>query len=391
MTAVTDREAVASVWVASWAGRSRPGDVADPDFDRRVGAWAQWALTRLAMTSGVSSRRYPAIMLPGVFVSTSGPAPKPHLEVPDRMLAVPDPGFPVRLAAAGNGLLFPWWLPAEAVALKRALFAAGPCDPSDPLAVLSASRAGLVDRVGALSSRLGRTWSGLEAALVADPGPVSELLTAGFSPDQVQALVPSLGMWEVRVVFDARLAADAGAWAARRVGIWTVHVSDGVSDVSFPVVTPRLTRRSLFADPLFAAERESVGSLLVRALMLARLSRGRLEPVPADPIPVAGFRAMPAVAGRALPEASVAAATAFVQAFADPQAAWLALHGWAQARTTPLVLTVSQDGFVAAFRACARAVRRAVSPSRPHINMMLPVAWEDGRVVRVTFNHADSR
>ena len=377
-----------SPWTASWLARARPGDLYDPSFARRTGAWAQWAAERLEVVSGLSERRYPALVLPGVFFQSS-PASRvrPHIEIPRRVLDGADPGFPTRLAAAGNGLLFPSWLPEEVIAIKRALFGGGASDPSDIVALLAAARGPLTSRLSSLSATLARQWSTIEAALVSDPGPVSAKITAGFTGDEVSSVLPSLAGYTTRITFDTRLAEAAGPRAARRVGVWVLSASDGTDETRTAAVTPRLTRSSLFTDPLFLPPTEAPAALLVRVLLLSRLLELPHTSVGLPAAPARGFRLMPAAAGKALPEASEEAAAVFVQTFDNAAAAWTALTTWAASRPERLVLTVSQAGFEASYATVARAVRRAVPPSRDDINVILPVGWSGGkRVVRVTFS-----
>src|SRR5690606_11125584 len=89
------------------------------------------------------------------------------------------------------------------------------------------------------------------------------------------------------------------------------------------VVTPRLTRSSLFTDPLFRPSGESAAALLVRGLVLRRLvSRfdssvgGRQVAEPARK--KGSLRVVPARIGEKVPEASPRAAIRFILDHPDP-------------------------------------------------------------------------
>jgi hypothetical protein len=48
---------------------------------------------------------------------------------------------------------------------------------------------------------------------------------------------------------------------------------------------------------------------------------------------------------------------------------------------------VAKEGFLAAHRNALRFMRRAETPERDDVNVLLPLAWDDrSRVVRVTFS-----
>lgn len=392
----TTPETLTSPFVTSWVGQARPGDVTDPQWDRRTGAWAQWVMQRLTTVSGYADRQYVAFTLNGEFY-TKNPSMatiKPHIEIPRHVLAAGNGSFPAVLAAAGNTMLFSAWLPMEVTAIKRALFASPVADGNTLLEPLVASRTGLVDQVLTLTAALGNCWPQLEMQLVNDPGLISEQLCAGFDTSEVCRVVPGLAGAGARVVFDGKLADKAGPRAARRVGVWRIVGDDDVAPVALPAVTPRLTRSSLFTDALFAPAHDGVASLLVRCLMLARLTNVALAPVAADvdPVTVTGLRIVPARPGERMPEASLKAAAAFVQTYPDAHHAWEVMSSWVQRRPSEaaLVLTVTGDGFMSAHKRVMRAVRRAEEPTREEVNVLLPLAWEAGsRVVRVTFSRPD--
>ena len=384
--------------VVSFIGRARPGDLADTDPQRRAGAWASWAIESLAEFKGISDREYVGLVLPGRFHDPrgTGPSVRPHLEIPARMFDRPDPCLPDRLAHAGNGLRFPWWVVSEVTALRRALFTT-PDGSAQPLFdALNHHHGSLAAELERRSALIQPFWSVIEGLLlIADDGLVSDVC-GDFSTAEVATLFPPATELSLSVRFDAKLRDSSGLWAARRVGIWQISGADPSSRKQFAtgVVTPRLTANSLFKDPLFLPASEASGAALVRLLILNRLAQRHLSFSPAasvsalrpDPTTGAGapfLRAVPARVGQKLPEASVESAVHFLHAYADPAAAWDALTRWAG---TEYLLTVTREAFTAAHTNALRFLRRAETPERDDINILLPLAWLDGRVARVTFS-----
>lgn len=382
-------------FVSSFVGQAREGELTDADHLRRVAAWAQWAIASLDEFRGISDREYVALRLPGAFHDPLGNGPKvtPHLEVPRRVLDRPDPEFPRRLALAGNGLLFPWWLVSEVTAVKRAVFNT-PRGPIAPLADdLDAHRSGLTAALSKLSAAVEPKWEDVETALVADPAALASAATADFDTSDLLEFFPTAAALQLRIMFDSQLREANGKWAARRVGVWQIRGVKQGAEFALGVTTPRLTTSSLFSDPLFNPAAEGTGALLVRLAIMRRVAKVVLSvettgQVAADPsgAPVPGtyLRAVPARVGAKLPEASVEAAVAFLHAYPDAAAAWQALERWAQGG---FLLTVSKDQFITAHSSAARFMRRLETPTRDDINVVLPLAWDQhSRVVRVTFS-----
>ena len=382
-------------FVSSFVGRAREADRHDTDPARRASAWARWAIDSLEEFRGLSDREYVGLVLPGRFhdVGKNSPQIRPHLEIPRRILDAADEEFPDRLSQAGNALEFPWWVISEVTALRRVIFN-GPRNPIAPLlAHLHAHRAALVAAVEEMNTELGRVWHIVEERLVAGPAELLPYAVGDFSTEEISAFFPPAAALGLRIVYDPQLRESNGDWAVRRIGAWQMVFTGPEGPAALGVVTPRLTRNSLFIDELFAAYSEGSGSLLVRALLLRRMLSGLLSsdrgdvlaPDPTDPGPGGPYlRAVVARPGAKLPEASIEAAVHFLQSFPEAEQAWAALQRWAG---NAYLLTVSKDGFVAAHRNALRFVRRAETPDRDDVNLLLPLAWDDkSRVVRVTFS-----
>lgn len=395
-----DAELLRTPFVSSWFPRARPGDVFDTDPARRAAAWAHWALTSLIPMTGYSNRPYTALALPGRFYDPrgTGPTTRPHLEVSAGVLSRPDSQFPDRLAHAGNALHFPWWVTPEVLAVKRAVLSSRAGDPSALVDLLNARRVALVDALAPVSAAAARRWAQIEALQVEDPRALSRTATAPFDAQEVSDFLPAAADLALRVTFDTKLAETAGGYASRRIGVWRIE-SSASEPFTLGVLTPRLTRSSLFSDSLFRADREAPAALLVRALLLRRLLRTHLATEVGQPVadaPAARgagprLRAVVARVGDKMPEASAASAAHFLQNYPDADNAWAAITEWANAPvgsggSQRALLTITRDGHRAAHRAALRALRRAEDPERDDINVLLPLAWDhQNRVVRVTF------
>ena len=394
---------VPTPFVASWIGRARTADLHDPDPARRAAAWAQWALTSFTPMTGNGNRPYIALSLPGRFYDPRmklPPGSRPHLEVPASLFDKMHPEFPDRLAQVGNGLLFQWWIVPEVLAVKRALFHTGTGSVADLVDTLNNRRPGLVDALTAMTSTLGRQWAAVESLQAADSERLSEIVSAPFGVEEIREFFPAAAGLSLRADFDSKLSDSNRNGASRRVGVWRLHGHNGTEAFTLGVITPRLTRNSIFNDQLFAADQESPAALLLRGLIVRRLLRTQLNTDPGapvrdtDPAPnVKGPRLRLVVSrlGDNLPQASVASAVHFLQTYPSADDAWTILEEWAATRpagsdTRRATLTVVEDGFKAAHRAALRAVRRAEEPDRDDINVILPLVMDSrARVARVTF------
>lgn len=397
------RALYATTFVSSWLGQARPVERICADPDRRAAGWAQWALSNLTDID-TSERRYPAIWLDGLFYDPHGHAPKlrPHLEIPKHARNRPWPEFPRRLAQAGNGLSFDWWVYPEVTALRRSLFNVPAGDITPVYDLLDGHVAQLVAAVRTFNQQIAPQFSEVAMLLqTADDG-LSATATGDFTPDEVATFFPAAEQLGLRVEYDSRLRDRSGTRAARRVGIWQIVADVDGKRAAAGVVTPRLTQRSMLTDQLFDVTSEATAAALVRALLLRRLLARHLDagttlsvqvtdgppptprPAPTPPSgPTPHLQARVAKAGQALPDASVEAAVHFVTVYDDAAEAWRALREWAG---QDKALTVAESGFRAAHANASRAIRRAEDPDRADIDVLLPLAWADGKILRVTFS-----
>lgn len=376
-------------------GRAREGSRHDADPARRAAAWARWAIDALEEFKGLSDREYVGLVLPGRFhdMGRNAVPVRPHLEIPRRVLQHADAEFPDRLANCGNALEFPWWVLSEVTALRRAVFNTSTAQVGPLLEAIYAHRTALLAAVDDMSAALGQGWQTVEEKLVAAPSSLLDVVTGDFGVEEVSLFFPPAERLGIRVTFDAQLRETSKEWAVRRLGVWQVRSGHGDTEALLGVVTPRLTRNSLFVDPLFLPASEAPASLLVRGLLLRRVLRVVLAEatstrlIPDPSVPGTGgpyLRAVVARPGSKLPEASIEAAVHFLQTFPDAENGWSALQRWAG---DTYLLTVAREGFLAAHRNALRYLRRAETPERDDVNVLLPLAWDDkSRVVRVTFS-----
>lgn len=386
-------------FVASWIGRARTTALLSPSLPVRAGSWASWAMTNVETFSGRDDRTYLALRLPGKFYDPSGNGPSvcPHLEVPDRTLVSPDPDFPERLALMGNGLLFGWWVPFEVTAAKRALFA-HPGGRIDGVAkMLEAQRPALVAAVRELNSALMPQWAVIESLLIDSPDGMSAVATGNAYAEELSSLFPAGAGFHLELIFETKLRERSGVWASRRVGVWQlVGVDETGERFALGVLTPRLTSSSLFKDSLFEPQDDSTAALLARFVVLSRLAQTCLHTAPAavetisetPEVAANHIRAVPARNGQKYPVASLRSCVGFLQSFSEPESAWAALAAWAH--KGGYMLTVTQEGFTAAWRRASRFCRRAEEPDRDDLNVIMPLVWADNRVFRATFTVKDA-
>lgn len=384
-----------SPFVSSFVGRAREGGLHDPDPQRRAAAWARWAIDALEEFKGLSEREYIGLVLPGRFhdLGRNAVPVRPHLEIPRRVFTQPDNEFPDRLSHCGNALHFPWWVIPEVTALRRAIFNTPDGSVLPLIDAINAHRGALLAALEEINTTVGQSWQTVEEKLVAAPHTLLDVVTGDFSTEEIATFFPPATGLQMRVVFDSQLRDTSKEWAVRRLGVWQVRTGSGSSEAALGVVTPRLTRNSLFADPLFTGPEEATASLFVRCLLLRRLLRTVLSAehdtslVP-DPLILGTggphLRAIVARPGAKLPEASIEAAVHFLQTYPDAENGWSVLQRWAG---DTYLLTVAKEGFIAAHRNALRYMRRAETPERDDVNVLLPLAWDDkSRVLRVTFS-----
>jgi hypothetical protein len=382
--------------VSSYVGKSRAGALNDQDPVRRAAAWAAWSIEALSEFKGISDREYVGLVLPGKFHDPrgNGPEVRPHLEIPSRLLERKDPLFPERLSHAGNGISFPWWVVSEVTALRRALFTVPEASPAALIDALNDRRRSIADALSTLTNQIEPLWSVIEGSLLIAPDGLVDDACGDFSTEEIAAIFPPATELELTISFDQKLRDSAGLWASRRVGIWQISGGPAAKRFAIGAVTPRLTANSLFRDPLFKPDSEGVASALIRLLLLNRLAQRHLSFTnlisntlrrdPSSSLTGQPFlRAIPARVGQKLPEASIESAVHFLHAYPDSTAAWSALTRWAGEQH---LLTVTSEAFAASHRNALRFLRRAETPERDDINVILPLAWHDGRVLRVTFS-----
>ena len=388
-----------SAFVSSFVGRARKGlSLTSPDHAERASAWAEWAIRSLSTMSGMTDRTYVALVLDGRFYDPkgTGPAVRPHLEIPARRMTKADPEFPDRLALAGNGLAFPWWVVSEVIAVRRSIFNTPDTAIESVVDLLGAHQVVLREALEALMVRVAPQWSIIEAMLASSAAELSADASGDFSAAEVAEYFPAGRAFHLAVSYDAKLRESNRLWSARRVGVWQLAGITPLGErFSLGVVTPRLTANSLFRDALFSPAAESPAALLVRGLLLRRLAAhwlansgtwqvGDPEPQP-EPGPKSRLRTVVAQPGQKLPEASLAAAVNFLQTHPDADEAFAVLETFAL--RTGTLLTVTHDGFCAGHRNALRFLRRAEDPEREDINVVLPLGWDEkSRVVRITFS-----
>ncbi len=391
---------ITSPFMVSFIGAARPAEHRVADQSERTAGWAARAVSSIRIMSGYQDRSYPALTLTGAFYDPkgTGTAIQPHLEIPDWRVGVPAEDFPTRLALAGNGLDFPYWVKDEVLALRRGLFNNPTTDIRPVADLLFAHSDQLGEALEKVLNHASKSWRQIEALLVDADDTLCESVCGDFTTEDVAAFFPAGKDMHLSISFDAKLAERNGNWATRRVGVWTVSGVDADGDrFSFGVVTPRLTSNSQFKDPLFDKALESRARLLERALMVPRV--GSRHTTNADvtvkdaddgtPITTAHFRTIAAKVGHKLPEASMLSVVNFLQAYYAPGDAWKALEAFAE--RTGMLLTVTEPGFTKAFQRAARFLARNEGIDRDDINVVLPLGWRETKVLRVSFSRdADS-
>ncbi len=373
---------------------AREAELSSRDQDDRAAAWANWALNNLVTMTGTSARDYVAVQLPGRFYDPKGVGPDvpPHVELPSWALRRADVEFHHRLGQLGNAALFEWWLVPEVTAVRRVLLPVPTGSNAALLRALFDRKGGLVGALQAVSKQAAPQWTVIERLHAARADALVQTVIEPFTSSELEQVFPPAQALGMTISLDPRLVQSSGSWVSRRVGAWRIETRDTTgAAASLGVVTPRLTRNSMFTDPLFDPESESAAALLVRYALLARIMKNHLNGMGAsavalDPAVAARgsyFRSVVAKVGEKLPEASAESAVQLIEAYPVLEDAWAALQVWAGAGH---ILTVDRDKFADAHRRLSSELRRAGAFDQHDVNVLLPLAWDTkGRVVRVTF------
>jgi hypothetical protein len=171
---------------------------------------------------------------------------------------------------------------------------------------------------------------------------------------------------------------------ARRVNAWVI---EGAS-FKCAAITPRLTYGSIFKDEVFSLEKESIAALLVRGLVINRVSKrfnlGE-EKVLIQPTALSThLRAIPAKIGQKIPEASFTSAIRFVTDYQEPAIAWSRLEEWAR---ESYILTISKEVFYKSFLEIAKRIDKMEELDQDDVNNVLPLAWsKSGKITRVSYS-----
>jgi len=386
---------ITSPFLTSFVAAARPGERRSGNQQQRVAGWAQQAVSSIGVMTGYKDRSYHALNLTGTFYDPkgNGPTVTPHLEIPDWRIGVPAEDFPTRLALAGNGLDFPYWVKDEVLAVRRGLFINPTTDIRNAADILFDNSTQLQSALYKVLDLVSNSWKHIESLLVSADEELCDSVCGNFSEEEVAAFFPAAKKLHLSVIFDTKLKERNGIWATRRVGVWQVNGVDAEGErFSFGTITPRLTANSQFKDPLFKPNEESPASVLVRALVMSRIADRHLagsevtvRPVTAAKAkPSQHFCTTPAKVGAKLPEASLLAVVNFLQSYSDPKKAWEALAEFST--RTEMLLTVTEDGFEAAFRRAQRFLARNETLEREDINVILPLGWRADKVLRVSFS-----
>lgn len=353
----------------------------------RRGAWASWLARQLDIVCA-ARRSYPALMLPGQFYDPQGRlgALRPHLELPAALVDSPDANFCVRLAAAGNGLLSPWWVPSEATAARRVITDTSAALPDAVVTLLDRESAGLARALTAVLTGIADHFPDIAATLATRPGDLRDLVADPADTAEITAFWQPAQRLHLTAELDRRLIDKDGLWVARRAGAWTLRGKDW----HVGVLAPRLTVSSFCRDPLYDPASESPAALLVRGVLAARIAARFGVPMARVPVPAphGHLQAIPARRGSTPAHASAEAAVNFLRAYPDAGTAWTALRDWT-VRKPGRVLMVKPEHHAEAFARGRRGLARGESPTRADIDTVLPLVWSDGKVSRLTFAKTD--
>lgn len=354
----------------------------------RVKGTAKYLLDNLIVTFG-NEREYLAVKLAGKFFSYNNIDSKisPHIELPGKFLNNDGLWFIEKLAAVGNGINSSVFTINEVTALKRALFTEGDNSKNNIfLLELDSYRNNLIIEYEKISEKCKKQWVAIELYLNNNSKKVSEVIKDNYSKE-IKAIMPSLSL-DLIINYEEKSANKNLETLIKKLGIFRVYNKEGVN---LAVITPRLTRNSIFNDKVFNIYNESTLAILLRLLILNKIfslifkdsNYNKITKDYAYYRKKGHFRAIPAVVNKPLPEPSNKACCNLLASFEDGNDAYNAILLWAGKKYK---LTISKKDYLESFNNASYEQKRLGLISQGDINNILPILWGESKdIYRLTY------
>jgi len=387
---VNDREILAKVistpFFSSFIGKCVEGDIYAREHAIRSQAVGYWMLNSLTRFTGQDSREYIGIQLPGEFYDPLGfgKALKPHIEIPESILKKSDANFLDKLTLLGSGLHFKWWILPEVLSIRRALFRESSGTVLDFIKAVEPSRDDLVNTIRSQQDKLRDNWGYIAEEIAIKSKDFALEVFGVINSNEILTYLPIDISQNLKIRLEKKVDGEDITKTARRVNAWVI---EGAS-FKCAAITPRLTYGSIFKDEVFSLEKESIAALLVRGLVINRVSKrfnlGE-EKVLIQPTALSThLRAIPAKIGQKIPEASFTSAIRFVTDYQEPAIAWSRLEEWAR---ESYILTISKEVFYKSFLEIAKRIDKMEELDQDDVNNVLPLAWsKSGKITRVSYS-----
>ncbi len=387
---MNDREILAKVistpFFSSFIGKCVEGDIYAREHAIRSQAVGYWMLNSLTRFTGQDSREYIGIQLPGEFYDPLGfgKALKPHIEIPESILKKSDANFLDKLTLLGSGLHFKWWILPEVLSIRRALFRESSGTVLDFIKAVEPSRDDLVNTIRSQQDKLRDNWGYIAEEIAIKSKDFALEVFGVINSNEISTYLPIDISQNLKIRLEKKVDGEDITKTARRVNAWVI---EGAS-FKCAAITPRLTYGSIFKDEVFSLEKESIAALLVRGLVINRVSKrfnlGE-EKVLIQPTALSThLRAIPAKIGQKIPEASFTSAIRFVTDYQEPAIAWSRLEEWAR---ESYILTISKEVFYKSFLEIAKRIDKMEELDQDDVNNVLPLAWsKSGKITRVSYS-----
>lgn len=387
---MNDREILAKVistpFFSSFIGKCVEGDIYAREHAIRSQAVGYWMLNSLTRFTGQDSREYIGIQLPGEFYDPLGfgKALKPHIEIPESILKKSDANFLDKLTLLGSGLHFKWWILPEVLSIRRALFRESSGTVLDFIKAVEPSRDDLVNTIRSQQDKLRDNWGYIAEEIAIKSKDFALEVFGVINSNEISTYLPIDISQNLKIRLEKKVDGEDITKTARRVNAWVI---EGAS-FKCAAITPRLTYGSIFKDEVFSLEKESIAALLVRGLVINRVSKrfnlGE-EKVLIQPTALSThLRAIPAKIGQKIPEASFTSAIRFVTDYQEPAIAWSRLEEWAR---ESYILTISKELFYKSFLEIAKRIDKMEELDQDDVNNVLPLAWsKSGKITRVSYS-----
>lgn len=359
--------------------------------EERLGSWASFILANTRNYSGIDNRVYPALELPGSFYfkeSGFDKIVKPHIELSKIIKNFSARAFVQVFSNMGNALLTPSWLINETKAVRKEINSSKIPNTDILVELIRERRKSLLKFYMDNSVNVKANFNTLNSILYDNPQNASNVFCGDATPQELAKFIPSAPALSLNVKFSDSMKEKFPTNTVFRLGVWRVSFRFEGEPFQYPVVTPRLTKNSLFIDPLYDISNEPDPALLIRCLILDRalkvLDISTDSEVTKDFSKNESFylRSIPCRENQKKPTPSDSALTSFLNNSETAEQAWTEIQNFISGK---FQIAVSFGEFEDAYKATKIEIARLGDIKESWKDILLPLLWSKDGISRLTY------